>query len=277
MLCWVRDALLFTWVAGAVLMIADEGDGKTFGFWLLWLGLAGWPIIMVLGHRLQEKAKDVERQYRPYIRGWFSWQAVGWVILGMALVLYMRSFVRPWVMMFSHRGGENSVELAEGRLIVVAYTLPPNAMAMTLVYGLGGPQPKQQNYLAWTSLSSEIASGRSGLRGQTNMRHTDGRLLNCEYVVIPLIGLLPVALIWPIAWGGRIRSIERRRKANQCPNCGYDLRESPQQCPECGREVMRLLERTPDEMEEGQIIADGDSSRPYRWLTSFCSRHTCPI
>src|SRR5881227_1128035 len=95
-LCWVRDALLFTWVAGAVLMIADEGDGKTFGFWLLWIGLAGWPIIMVLGHRLQEKAKDVERQYRPYIRGWFSWQAVGWVILGIALVLYMRSFVRPW-------------------------------------------------------------------------------------------------------------------------------------------------------------------------------------
>jgi hypothetical protein len=248
----VRDALLFTWIAGAVLMVADEGDGKTFGFWLLWLGLAGWPIIMVLGHRLHEKAKDVERQYRPYIRGWFSWQALGWVILGIALALYMRSFVRPWVMMFSHRGGENSIELADGRLIVVTYS-----DVTSIRTGFLGPSSGGHDYLGWTSLSSEIASGHTGLRGQTNLRHTDGRLLNCEYVVIPLIGLLPVALIWPIAWGGRIRGIERRRKANQCPNCGYDLRESPQQCPECGREVMRLLDDAPDEMEEGQVIADG--------------------
>jgi len=251
-LCWVRDALLFIWVAGAVLMIADEGDGKTFGFWLLWLGLAGWPIIMVLGHRVQEKAKDVERQYRPYIRGWFSWQAVGWVILGIALVLYMRSFVKPWVMMFSHRGGENSVELAEGRLIVVSYIAAPSTGISHLAYPPGG-----LNYLQWGSLSSEINSGRSGLRGQTEMRHADGRMLNCEYVVIPLIGLLPVALIWPIAWGGRIRSIERRRKANQCPNCGYDLRESPRQCPECGMEVMRLLDEAADGPEEGQILGHG--------------------
>ncbi len=251
-LCWVRDALLFTWIAGAVLMVADEGDGKTFGFWLLWLGLAGWPIIMVLGHRLHEKAKDVERQYRPYIRGWFSWQAVGWVILGIALVLYMRSFVRPWVMMFSHRGGDNSLELAEGRLIVVTYTV-----VTSVGVGRLGPSSVGHDYLAWNSLSSEVNSGRSGLRGQTTMRHTNGSMLNCEYVVVPLIGLLPVALIWPIAWGGRIRSIERRRKANQCPNCGYDLRESPQQCPECGREVMRLVHEEPDGLEETEIIGNG--------------------
>src|SRR3954451_7246778 len=111
-LCWVRDALLFTWITGAVLMVADEGGGKSFGFCLLWLGLAGWPIIMVLGHRLQEKAKDVELQYRPYIRGWLSWQALGWVVLGIAIVLYARSFVQPWAMVFSRRGAENSVELA---------------------------------------------------------------------------------------------------------------------------------------------------------------------
>ena len=95
-LCWVRDSLLFTWLAGAVLMLVDEGEGKTFGFWLLWVGLAGWPIIMVLGHRLQEKAKDVERQYRPYIRGWLSWQALGWMVLGPVFVTGMLLPHLPW-------------------------------------------------------------------------------------------------------------------------------------------------------------------------------------
>jgi len=252
MLCWLRDALLFTWVCGAVLMLADEGDGKTFGFWLLWIGLAGWPIIMVLGHRVQEKAQDVERQYRPYIRGWFSWQAVGWVLLGLALVLYMRSFVRPWVMVFNHRGGEHSVELTEGRLVVVAYTA--SASTRPPLFKL---PPPLQNYLSWDALRGRINSGRLGLRGQTPMQHGDGRILDCQYVVIPLVGLLPIALIWPIAWGGRIRSIERRRKANQCPNCGYDLRESPEQCPECGAQVMKFLEDGPGAIEAGPLVGHG--------------------
>jgi len=249
MLCWLRDALLFTWVAGALLMLADEGDGKTFGFWLLWIGLAGWPIIMVLGHRVQEKAREVERQYRPYIRGWFSWQAVGWVVLGIALVLYLRSFVKSSVFVFDHRGGEHSAELAEGRLIVVAYS-----EAQKVVFMAQRDRSNPDNYLAWRSLSSQINSGRSGLRGQTAMRHADGRILNCEYVVIPLVGLLPIVLIWPIAWGGRIRSIERRRKANQCPNCGYDLRESPEQCPECGQAVMHLMNGA---LDDGQFVGNG--------------------
>jgi len=252
-LCWVRDALLFTWVVGAVLMLLDEGDGKTFGFWLLWVGLAGWPIIMVLGWRWQQRARDVEKQYRPYIRGWLSWQALGWVVLGIALVVYLRSFVTPWVIVFDHLGVENSLELAEGRLIVVTYT------STNQVYRLGNSDelPAGADYLAWQSLSHQIYSGRSALRGEMVMRHTDNRILKCQYAVIPLVALLPVALIWPIAWGGRIRAIERRRKGNQCPNCGYDLRESPQLCPECGQAVMRLMNDEPPSLEEGQVAENG--------------------
>jgi hypothetical protein len=247
-LCWVRDALLFTWVIGAVLMIADDGNGKTFGFWLLWLGLAGWPTIMVLGWRWQERAKDIEKQYRPYIRGWLSWQAAGWVVLGIAIVLYLRSFVTPWVILFNHRGGENSAELAEGRLIVVTYTdaTPPG---ITNFGQLAGGEV----YLPWQSLSLQINMAGSALRGQTIIRHRDGGLLKCQYAVVPLVALLPIVLVWPIAWGARIRAIERRRKGNRCPNCGYDLRESPQLCPECGQAVMRLIDEGVDQFEEGQI------------------------
>ena len=111
-----------------------------------------------------------------------------------------------------------------------------------------------KDYLDWDSLKFQISSGRGALRGQTTLHHTDGRFLECQYAVIPLVALLPIALVWPIAWGGRIRSIERRRKANQCPNCGYDLRESRQQCPECGQAVMRLME---DELEDRGLAGDG--------------------
>lgn len=248
-LCWVRDTLLFTWITGALLMLFDDGGGKGFGFALLWIGLAGWPIIMVLGWRWQEKAKEVERQYRPYIRGWLSWQALGWAVLGIALVMYMRSFVKPSVIIFTHHGGENSLELADGRLIVVTYKPAPLAGKIAhLGEGLAGSP-----YLQWSVLGWEVNSGQSGLRGETTMRHLDGRVLRCDYVIVPLVALLPVALVWPIAWGGRIRSIERRRKANQCPNCGYDLRETPHQCPECGQRVMRFMD---DGLEDGQFAGN---------------------
>ena len=249
-LCWVRDSFLFTWITGALLMLFDEEKAKGFGFALLWLGLAGWPIIMVLGWRWQEKAKDVEQQYRPYIRGWFSWQAVGWVVLGIGLVVYARSFVTPSVMIVNHRSGEHSFEIAEGRLIVVTYT-DVTANHPSAEVGVG------HFHLAWERLSNVVTSGRSSLRGETTMRHSDGRMLKCQYVVIPLVALLPLALVWPIAWGGRIRSVERRRKANQCPNCGYDLRESPQQCPECGQAVMRLMDDGLEQLEESEITPEG--------------------
>src|SRR5436190_9205747 len=241
-LCWVRDVLLFMWVSGLILMIADE-RGKGCGFILVWLGLAGWPIIMVLGWRWQEKAKDVERQYRPYIRCWRSWQAFGWIILGLALVFYLRTFAPPIVFLFNRQGADNSVEFADGRLIVVSYT---PAVAGSKISYLG-EKSAGLPYLNWSSVNWEITNNKGGLRGETTMRHFDGRTLRCDYAIVPLVALLPIVLIWPIAWGGRIRSIERRRKANQCPNCGYDLRETPHQCPECGQAAMRLTEDAPDE------------------------------
>jgi hypothetical protein len=252
-LCWLRDSLLFTWVVGALLMVFDRGEVKTFGFWLLWLGLAGWPIIMVLGWRWQVKAKEVEEKYRPYIRGWLSWQAVGWVVIGLAMVFYMRSYVTPAVLTFSRERDENSVELADGRVIFVKYVPAPPRQGGVMNVLQVDPEGGRQ-HLEWSSVRWELEdrlhrSEPLYALGETTMRHVDGRMLKCNYCVVPAAALLPLALIWIAAWAMGIRRVEARRKANRCPNCGYDLRESPRQCPECGMEVMRFVSHAPMELE----------------------------
>lgn len=42
----------------------------------------------------------------------------------------------------------------------------------------------------------------------------------------------PIVLLWLLR-----RRAKRRRDANLCEICGYDLRATPERCPECGTEV----------------------------------------
>jgi hypothetical protein len=51
---------------------------------------------------------------------------------------------------------------------------------------------------------------------------------------LPIWYILPLLLIAPAWRGFSIWRHYRRRRANVCRKCGYDLRGSPQLCPECG-------------------------------------------
>lgn len=56
--------------------------------------------------------------------------------------------------------------------------------------------------------------------------------------VAPFWGVTLAAGAQPLGWAvlrllARVRR-RRRRSADRCPTCGYDLRASPDRCPECG-------------------------------------------
>ena len=50
-----------------------------------------------------------------------------------------------------------------------------------------------------------------------------------------------LALLFAILPAQHLRAVvrsRRRRRAGQCPRCGYDLRATPERCPECGSEIV---------------------------------------
>ena len=51
-------------------------------------------------------------------------------------------------------------------------------------------------------------------------------------VLAAVFGLLPA--VWLAVQARSGRRYRRRRAANLCPACGYDLRATPNRCPECG-------------------------------------------
>jgi hypothetical protein len=53
-------------------------------------------------------------------------------------------------------------------------------------------------------------------------------------VLVHAAYLVLATAVVPAAWLARRRATRTRAAAGRCPDCGYDLRESPNGCPECG-------------------------------------------
>jgi hypothetical protein len=53
-------------------------------------------------------------------------------------------------------------------------------------------------------------------------------------VAIPYWFIVLLTAIPPALWFRAARARRRRRAAQQCITCGYDLRATPDRCPECG-------------------------------------------
>ena len=76
------------------------------------------------------------------------------------------------------------------------------------------------------------------LQGRTEWYGTDTITVRHVGVALPWWYLAMLAVVTPgemaakALW--RRRRSERRRRAGQCQQCGYDRRATPERCPECG-------------------------------------------
>jgi hypothetical protein len=60
-------------------------------------------------------------------------------------------------------------------------------------------------------------------------------LITAHILTIPYWFIVMLLLLLPVARLRRWDKARVRRLANQCVQCGYDLRATPQRCPECGK------------------------------------------
>ena len=65
-------------------------------------------------------------------------------------------------------------------------------------------------------------------------------------ILLPMWLLLSPVIFTLCVHFWQTRKLQCRRKANQCENCGYDLRATPSHCPECGRIPRGRNERGPE-------------------------------
>ena len=73
-------------------------------------------------------------------------------------------------------------------------------------------------------------------RGMLGFGYMSGTVSSSPYriFVVPYWFILAATGPLPLMWLRNRRRLEQRRRAGQCPRCGYDLRATPGKCPECG-------------------------------------------
>jgi hypothetical protein len=105
----------------------------------------------------------------------------------------------------------------------------------------------------WGRLGFQTAGGNSWF---INDEYYPGAYRDVR-VAVPHGFVVALSAVVPTIWSGLwLRRARARRRIGRCPECGYDLRESPERCPECGRAV------TDEEAQRAGLTRPGSPKCP---------------
>lgn len=188
------------------------------------------------------------RGYNPSVTGriFTFLSAASFILLGVASLLWMQSYVSPQHEVYgSMAGGLWTVNSTRGRLWVLRerqHFFPPEADAILT------PGDAHRLFLPGLRLWRQHDYARKRYPGLSHPPVPDaivgytppsGPVTTRYFVAVRYwlaCGLLlPLPMIW-IARHARQSRVRQREGAGLCRVCGYDLRASGARCPECGSE-----------------------------------------
>ncbi len=145
-----------------------------------------------------------------------------------------------------HRGEERRFdEQDDGRnqAIEAAYAgLRESELKLTAAYDVPFPLSAEDRAQI-SGLTAELAAARAAHLQATNAPIPQ-RPWPLLWLVAGITGFLPVWIVHTRIWYLNRRR-QRRRDAECCVHCGYDIRATPQRCPECGNDPIGLAPQEP--------------------------------
>lgn len=142
------------------------------------------------------------------------------------------------------------------RVLCVQLVKPSQNHAQAFAEFEGGPDPRlvftREDLLSYPGFSPDTSLGLFPYRG-TYKHGLKTLAVQCwskplrggqrfgtvvfDGIVAPFWFLILLLCIPPFFWVLRTWRLKRRKAANRCLHCGYDLRASVGQCPECGAPI----------------------------------------
>ena len=165
--------------------------------------------------------------------------AISLLLCAAAVALWARSFAGENILFGSHRGqllligvdqvGPRALREARDDTTLEQF-LDQLKSPPAEINGTAVPRPREAGAWGFVFLRGQV--GAVPVPGGNNLWTPPFWVLGVPHWFVALL-----TMVVPLVWLWRRTRATRRRRANQCASCGYDLRASAGRCPECGAQA----------------------------------------